>query len=83
MVTRGTMNQLLTPSHMRGRVASLSTVFITSSNEIGAFESGLAAQYLGLMPSVIFGGVMTLVIVAAVAYWIPELNRTRIRPEVP
>lgn len=78
MVIRGTFMQLLTPDHMRGRVSSLSSIFITSSNEIGAFESGLAASILGLIPSVIFGGVMTLVVVGIVAWQAPELNQTKI-----
>jgi MFS family permease len=77
MVIRGTFMQLLTPDNMRGRVSSLSSIFITSSNEIGAFESGLAASFLGLIPSVIFGGVMTLVVVGLVAWKVPELNKTK------
>jgi MFS family permease len=78
MVIRGTIKQLLTPDHMRGRVSSLSTIFTTSSNEIGAFESGVAAKLIGLGPSVIFGGVMTLLIVAFVTVISPELRRTKI-----
>ena len=79
MIIRGTLTQLLTPDHMRGRVLSLSSVFITSSNEIGALESGLAATAMGLIPSVVFGGVMTLVIVLVVNVSVPELRRTRIQ----
>jgi MFS family permease len=78
MVIRQTILQLLTPEHMRGRVSALSSVFITSSNEIGAFESGIAARVLGLVPSVIFGGTMTLIVVATAAWLAPELGRTRI-----
>lgn len=78
MVLRGTISQLLTPDGMRGRVSSLSSVFITSSNEIGAFESGIAAAAMGLIPSVIFGGVMTLVIVIFVKLKVPHLSATRI-----
>ena len=48
---------------MRGRVASINSIFIGSSNELGAFESGVAAKLMGLVPSVIFGGMMTLVVV--------------------
>jgi len=77
MVIRGTFMQLLTPDNMRGRVSSLSSIFITSSNEIGAFESGLAASLLGPVPSVIFGGFMTLVVVGFVAWRVPELNKTK------
>jgi MFS family permease len=63
VLIRGTIMQLLTPDHMRGRVSSVSQMFIGSSNEIGAFESGAAAKLMGTVPSVIFGGSMTLLIV--------------------
>jgi MFS family permease len=63
VVIRGTVLQLFTPDHMRGRVASVNSIFIGSSNELGAFESGVAAKIMGLIPSVIFGGCMTLVVV--------------------
>jgi MFS family permease len=64
VVIRGTILQLFTPDHMRGRVASVNSIFIGSSNELGAFESGVAAKIMGLIPSVIFGGFMTLAVVA-------------------
>jgi MFS family permease len=63
VVIRGTILQLFTPDHMRGRVASVNSIFIGSSNELGAFESGVAARLMGLVPSVIFGGCMTLAVV--------------------
>jgi len=63
VIIRGTIVQLLTPDHMRGRVSAVNAMFIGSSNEIGAFESGTAAQLLGTVPSVVFGGSMALVIV--------------------
>jgi MFS family permease len=63
VIIRGTIMQLLTPDHMRGRVSAVNFMFIGSSNEIGAFESGTAAKLLGTVPSVIFGGSMTLIIV--------------------
>ena len=63
VVIRGTILQLFTPDHMRGRVASVNSIFIGSSNELGAFESGVAAKILGLVPSVVFGGFMTLAVV--------------------
>lgn len=63
VIIRGTIIQLLTPDHMRGRVSAVNSMFIGSSNEIGAFESGTAARLLGTVPSVIFGGSMTLLIV--------------------
>jgi MFS family permease len=64
VVIRGTILQLFTPDHMRGRVASVNSIFIGSSNELGAFESGVTAKLMGLIPSVIFGGCMTLAVVA-------------------
>jgi sugar phosphate permease len=63
VVIRGTILQLYTPDDMRGRVASVNSIFIGSSNELGAFESGVAARLMGLVPSVVFGGIMTLVVV--------------------
>lgn len=75
VIIRGTLKQLLTPDHMRGRVSAISSMFIISSNEIGSFESGVAARALGLVPSVVFGGLMTLAVVAT-TYWItPELRK--------
>nr|WP_199492021.1 MFS transporter [Luteimonas weifangensis] len=79
VVVRSTIMQLATPDHMRGRVASINGIFIGSSNELGAFESGLAAKLLGLVPSVIFGGCMTLGVVAATARFAPKLRRLNLR----
>lgn len=75
MVMRSTMMQLLIPDTMRGRVSALNGMFIISSNEIGAFESGLAASLMGLVPSLLFGSGMTLAIVAITATCCPELRR--------
>ena len=75
MVLRSTIMQLATPDAMRGRVASINGIFIGSSNELGAFESGLAARLMGLIPSVIFGGTMTLVVVSTTAYLAPKLRK--------
>jgi MFS family permease len=61
---RASLIQHQTPDHMKGRVSSVNSIFITSSNELGAFESGLAAELMGTVPSVLFGGSMTLLIVA-------------------
>jgi MFS family permease len=77
VVLRATLLQTLTPEHMLGRVSSVNQVFIGSSNEIGAFESGLAARLLGLVPSVVFGGCMTLLVVGCTAWRVPELGRLR------
>ena len=75
VVLRATLLQALTPQHMLGRVSSVNQVFIGSSNEIGAFESGLAARLLGLVPSVVFGGCMTLLVVAFTTWKVPELRK--------
>ena len=75
MVIRGTLMQLLIPDTMRGRVSALNSMFIISSNEIGAFESGTAASLLGLVPSIIFGGCMTLLIVGITAATGRELRK--------
>jgi hypothetical protein len=63
MVIRGAIVQLSSPDEMRGRIAAVNYLFIGSSNELGAFESGVAARLLGTVPSVLFGGAMTLVVV--------------------
>jgi sugar phosphate permease len=71
---RSTIYQLLTPNEMKGRVAAVNSIFIGSSNEIGEFESGVAAKLLGLIPSVIFGGSMTLLVVLISAIKAPKLR---------
>ncbi len=75
VVLRSTLIQMFTPQEKMGRVSAVNGFFIGSSNEIGAFESGLAARLLGVVPSVLFGGVMTLVTVATVAWRAPRLRR--------
>jgi MFS family permease len=75
VVVRSTILQLLCPDEMRGRVSSVSTMFISSSNELGAFESGFAAKLMGLIPSVIFGGVVAVASVGAAAKYMPELRK--------
>ena len=79
VVIRGTILQLYTPEHMRGRVASVNSIFIGSSNELGAFESGIAAKFMGLIPSVAFGGIMTLVVVVATAKINPVLRKLSLK----
>jgi len=64
VVIRSTIMQLLTPDEMRGRVSAVNSMFIGSSNEIGAFESGLTARLMGVVPAVVFGGGMTLLVVS-------------------
>ncbi len=75
VVMRQTILQLATPDAMRGRVSAINGVFIGSSNELGAFESGVAARLLGLVPSVIFGGLMTLTVVGITAKLAPKLRK--------
>ncbi len=75
VVVRGTILQLKTPAHMRGRVMSVNSMFINSSNEFGQFESGVAAKLLGVIPSVVFGGCMTLLVVAATWIKAPSLRK--------
>jgi MFS family permease len=75
VVVRGTVMQLKTPDHMRGRVSSVSSMFINSSNELGQFESGLAAKLLGVVPSVVFGGCMTLAVVIFTWIKAPTLRK--------
>jgi sugar phosphate permease len=78
MVIRGTLMQLLTPDAMRGRVSSVNSMFIISSNEIGAFESGLAAKLFGLLPSIIMGGLATLTVVAGTSLVSPKFRKTEV-----
>jgi MFS family permease len=68
VIIRGTLMQTLTPENMKGRVSAVNYIFIGSSNEIGMFESGVAARLLGVVPSVIFGGCMTIGVVAVTAW---------------
>jgi MFS family permease len=75
MVVRGTILQLKTPDSMRGRVLSVNSMFINSSNEIGQFESGVAAKLMGLVPSVVFGGCMTLLVVITTYFKAPALRK--------
>ncbi len=75
VIIRSTILQTLTPDEMRGRVSAVNTIFIGSSNEIGAFESGLAARIFGLVPSVILGGTMTLMVVLASYKFAPSLRK--------
>lgn len=75
MVIRGTILQLNTPSHMRGRVMSVNSMFINSSNELGQFESGVAAKLMGVVSSVVFGGTMTLLVVIGTWIKAPKLRK--------
>lgn len=77
VVIRSTLLQTRTPEHLLGRVSAVNQIFIGSSNEIGAFESGVAARLMGVVPSVLFGGCMTLLVVGIVAWRAPQLRRMR------
>src|SRR5262249_30331560 len=77
VVVRSTLVQVLTPDDMRGRVSALNSLFIGTSNELGAFESGLVANFLGPVFSVVSGGVGTLLVVLAIAWLSPQLRTYR------
>jgi MFS family permease len=79
VIRRGIM-RLLSPDHLRGRIASVSMIFIGSSNELGAFESGVAAALLGTARSVWLGGIVTLLVVVVAAAFTPELRRLSLDP---
>lgn len=77
VVVRSTLLQVMTPDHLLGRVASVNAIFIGSSNELGAFESGTAARLIGTVPSVVLGGMATLLVVAITAVKVPALRRLK------
>ncbi len=74
VLVRSTLLQVFTPSHMFGRVSSVNSIFVGSSNELGAFESGVAARFLGTVPSVVLGGLASLGVVVAIAVGVPRLR---------
>lgn len=82
VVIRQTILQLKTPDNMRGRVASVNSIFVGSSNELGAFESGLAAKLMGTVASVVFGGSMTLLIVLYTSIKFPKLRKLNLEQEI-
>lgn len=79
VVIRSSIVQLTTPDNMRGRISAINGIFIGSSNELGALESGIAASLLGLVPSIIFGGVATLAVVLITYKLAPNLHKFHIR----
>ena len=84
VVVRSTLLQVRTPIELMGRVSAVNQIFIGSSNEIGGFESGVTARWFGAANSVVFGGIATLVVVAAVAWRLPLLRRMgRLLPDAP
>jgi MFS family permease len=93
VVIRQSLVQLQTPDHMRGRVSAVNSLFIGTSNQLGEFESGVTAAWLGVVPSVVVGGIGTLVVVLAWMRLFPSLARidrlegravvTELSPRVP
>jgi MFS family permease len=75
VLIRSTLLQVLTPEHLLGRVSSVNSIFVGSSNELGAFESGVAAKLIGTIVSVVLGGVASLGVVGVIAVRVPRLRR--------
>jgi MFS family permease len=75
VVVRGTILQLNTPDELRGRVASINLIFINSSNELGQFESGVTSRMFGTLPAIVFGGAMSVLVVAATWIKFPKLKK--------
>ncbi len=82
MVIRQTILQLKTPDHMRGRVSSVNSIFVGSSNELGAFESGVTAKLMGTVNAVIFGGTMTLITVLGMGAIFPSFRKLDLRKDI-
>jgi len=82
VVIRNTILQLHTPDHMRGRVSSVNSIFVGSSNELGAFESGVTAKLMGVVNAVVFGGIMTLVTVTTTAIALPNFRKLDLEKDV-
>lgn len=82
VVIRNTILQLHTPDNMRGRVASVNSIFVGSSNELGAFESGLTAKLMGTVTAVVFGGTMTLITVAFTGFISPSFRNLDLAKDV-
>ena len=82
MVIRQTILQLKTPDHMRGRVSSVNSIFVGSSNELGAFESGFTAKLMGTVTAVVFGGTMTLITVITTGIVSPSFRALDLRKDL-
>jgi len=80
MVIRRSMVRLLSPDDMRGRISAVSWIFVCSSNELGAFESGMVAAWIGAVPCVAVGGVITLGVVGLTAWIAPQLRKLQFNP---
>jgi MFS family permease len=81
VIVRSTLIHTYTPEYMKGRVSAVNNIFIGSSNEIGAFESGAMARLLGTIRSVVFGGIMTILVVAITAWRADKLRKLDLTPE--
>lgn len=82
VVIRQTILQIYTPVHMRGRVSSVNSIFVGSSNELGAFESGLTSKLMGVVPAVVFGGIMTLVVAGTMGIVSPKFRNLDIEKDL-
>jgi len=82
VVIRNTILQLHTPDNMRGRVASVNSIFVGSSNELGAFESGVTAKLMGTVTAVVFGGTMTLITVVFTGIALPSFRKLDLQKDV-
>jgi MFS family permease len=83
VIVRSTLVHTFTPEYMKGRVSAVNNIFIGSSNEIGAFESGAMAKLLRVVPSVVFGGLMTMLVVAITSWKADRLRVLDLTPEKP
>ena len=81
MVIRQTILQLKTPDHLRGRVASVNSIFVGSSNELGAFESGVTAKLMGTVTAVVFGGTITVLTALSTAFISPSFRKLDLTEE--
>lgn len=82
MIIRQTILQLKTPDHMRGRVAAVNSMFVGSSNELGAFESGITAKWMGAVTAVVFGGCMTVLTVVTTGLVFPAFRKLDLRKDL-
>jgi len=79
MVIRQSILQIKTPENLKGRVSSVNSIFVSSSNELGALESGIAATFLGLVPAIVFGGSMTIITVIVIAILIKPIRNVELK----
>jgi hypothetical protein len=77
VVVRSSLVQLNTPDHMLGRVSAVNTLFVSASNQLGEFESGMLAALVGAVPAVVIGGAGTMAVAGLWMWWFPELRKLR------